>query len=52
MVCSRERIAKREGKEIHAEIGLANADTFPLAVYRAVLLLKQVVEDALRHLFK
>lgn len=52
MVCSRERIAKSEGEEIYAEIGLASADTFLLAVCRAVLLLKQVVENALGHLSK
>ncbi len=50
MVCSREGTAKSDGEEAYAEIGIASANTFPLAVCRAVLLLKQVVEDAPGHL--
>ncbi len=50
MVCRLETFGEVGDEDMVIETRVASADTFPLAVCRAVLLIKQVVEDDVRYL--
>lgn len=50
MICRQETAEESGDEETSWQVGIASADIFPLAVCRAVLLLKKVVEDERGHL--